>query len=150
MNERTKDKIYSESENKYINVLDVEKIVVEDDELTNIGYFKITLLLRDHEKGWESFTGKIDEDGWTSDGLRGLAKVKNSELEKYRLPERCSVVELGDLHVKPDTSKNEADMWRDMWEKIEKRANKLAKDIKNTQLRLIESRKLNTIHLSCY
>lgn len=129
-----KDKIYSSVEDKFINIMDVEKIIVEIDDMTDVGYFKVIAFLSEND-GWERFTGDIDDDnivngGWTEDGLRGLAEVRNDNGGK------CSVVVIDDLYTKPNFKLNEAEMWAVMWANIKPRALKFVKDIKRSQFQL--------------
>ena len=142
------DKIYSAIEDKYINVMDIEKIIVEDGE-EDLGYFMVTAFVCENGKAWEVFPGDFDGD-WTADGLRGLAVTRNSEAKRCGTEEKCSAVALGILHVKPDLKKSEQAMWDEMWRKVNNRVGRLCKDIKKAQRNIVASRLLSSILVRSY
>ena len=144
-----KDKIYSSAEDRFINVMDIERIIVEDDENSDIGYFRIIAFLCEGE-GWKEFNDDIDTDyqvngGWTEDGLRNLADIRNRTQGQ-----NCSVVVIGDLHVIPNKNKNEEEMWKEMWKNVYKRARKFTKDIKISQEFIRNKQISDSINLEYY
>ncbi len=143
---KNKNKVYSSIEDKLISVLDIEKIIVENDESGDIGFFKVIALVSDNEEGWKEFPGKIDEYPWSEEGLRNLAASKNQEAKRCGYPVNWSVVEIDYVHVKSD-KKNEAEMWDELWIKTNRIVNKFARAIKNAQDIAIENRLKTAITL---
>ena len=142
------DKIYSSFEDKYINVMDIEKIIVEDGE-GDLGYFVITAFVCENGKAWKRFPGDFDGD-WTTDGLRGLAVTRNSEAKRCGTEEKCSVVALDNLRIRPDFKKSKQAMWDEMWIKVNNRVGRLCKDIKKAQNNIEASRSLSAITVKSY
>lgn len=138
-----KKTVYSKSEKDYINVLNIARIVVEDDTTTDWGYFKVSALIYEDDTGWEGFKGEIDQC-WTEDGLKEWAKTLK------RNGRDCKVVTLGHLNTKPDRSLRYDEMWEKMWKNIKPRANKLARDIKAAQDAIINEKNEASININCY
>lgn len=139
-----KDLIYSEFEDKYYNILDVEKIIVRDAD-EDLGNYMVTALLHKNE-GWRSFDGNISEK-WMSEGLINLANLKNEEkgVEVYK------VVELGILHVNVSNIHivNDA-TYEKLWKMVSPRAEKFAQDIKRAQQQIIKAQHKNSLDLNDY
>lgn len=143
MEHTIKDKIYSNIEDRYINVMDVEKIIIEDAE-EDLGYYRITAFLNE-KNGWKNFNGKIDSEGWTYEGLINLANIRN----KYG--EKCSAVAIGLIYVNPGVVKEINDsVYSKLWGKVLPKAEKFAADIKKEQNNIRVSKIKNCFYLTNY
>jgi hypothetical protein len=121
-----KDKIYSNVENRFVDVLDVDSIYVFNDfPDSDAGAFMVVAVVE--KGGYKNFDGKIS-DGWTFDGLKNLAKMKGSEKE---------IIKIGTIFVKATYAENENRMWDKMWDDVLKRAAKFAKDVKSVQEKIM-------------
>lgn len=131
MSQIIKNKIYSDIEDKFINVMDVEKIILELTDDVDVGYFKVIAFCSDNGKAYRAFPGKVDED-WTENGLYNLAEIRNQEAERCGKLERFSAIPIGYIHVR-SSKNNEDEMWRELWRLAEKKVNAFCKDIKKAQ-----------------
>ena len=122
--------IYSSYLGKYINILDVAELIVFNDfPNSDAGYFELYAVI--FENGFQWFNGEISWEytDWCGN-LDGL--TKHLEWNKYQ--KEIKLLKIGLIYGNPDTTISNDDLlWDDLWKKVSKKADKLAKEIYEAQ-----------------
>lgn len=136
MKKNNKKSIYSLCLDGYIDLSDIAEIIVFNDfPNSDIGYFSVYGVIL--KNGFKWFNGNVS---WTyTDWVNNLDNLALYLKNQYN--EEIELRKIGVLYTKPDTSISNDDLfWDDLWRKIIKKANKLAKEIYEAQ-KLVDKEK---------
>ena len=141
MAKEVKRYIYSSFSDEYIDIMNIaEMYIFNDFPESDAGYFALYATLG--ENGHRHFDGKIlwSYCDWDMNALQQMMEIKYpGDSPKVKL--------IGKLYVKPNNSLENDYFWDDLWDKVTKSADKIAKQVYENQNELINEKKKQSIRI---